>query len=264
MLRMNKNTEPIGVFDSGVGGTSTLQTLAKMLPHEKFVFYGDSKNAPYGEKTRQQVIRLTNNVFNKLTQKHHIKAFVMACNTATSSAKTELMKMHPHLLIFGIEPALKQAVDHGGRNIIVMGTPLTISLPKYNRQLDKYQSTHHIYSVPCPGLAGLIEGGRRNLPQIKVLIHKLLDPLKKYQIDSIVLGCTHYPYVRSIISTEFNHQAVIYTGYDGLARYISFKLRQRHLAAPKGQTQSISFHSSKNTPQEIKFYTDMYHNKLLK
>ena len=261
---MTKRTEPIGVFDSGVGGTSTLHTLAKLLPHEKFIFYGDSKNAPYGEKTRQQVIKLTNRVFNDLTRKHHIKAFVMACNTATSSAKAELMKMHPHLLIFGIEPALKQAVDHGGQYIIVMGTPLTISLPKYHRQLDKYQATHHIYSVPCPGLAGLIEGGSKNITQIKALVHKLLDPLKKYQIDSIVLGCTHYPYIKSIISAEFGNQAAIYTGYDGLARYVSYKLKQKHLNAPAEQKQSISFNSSKNIPSEIKFYYNMYHGNILK
>lgn len=264
MLKVNKRTEPIGVFDSGVGGTSTLRTLAGMLPHERFIFYGDSKNAPYGEKTRRQVIQLTNRVFNHLTQEHHIKAFVMACNTATSSAKTELMKMHPHLLIFGIEPALKQAVDRGGRNIVVMGTPLTISLPKYNRQLDKYQATHHIYSVPCPGLAGLIEGGSKNISKIEALVHKLLDPLKKYQIDSIVLGCTHYPYIKSIISAEFNDQATIYTGYDGLARYVGYKLKQKHLSAPKQQKQSINFYSSKNFPSEIKFYYNMYHGNILR
>ncbi|QBP18053.1 glutamate racemase [Acetilactobacillus jinshanensis] len=261
---MNKNQEPIGVMDSGVGGTSTLKTLAKMLPHEDFVFYGDSKNAPYGERSKQAVVHLTNNVFNDLTKHHHIKAFVIACNTATSSAKSELVKMHPNLPIFGIEPALKQAVDNGGQNIAVMATPLTMSLPKYNRQLDKYQSSHRIFSVPCPGLAGLIEGGSKNLPQIKALVHKLLDPLKKYHIDSVVLGCTHYPYIRSIISHEFNDQPAIYTGYDGLARYVGYQLKAKGLAAPKDQKQIIKFTSSNNTPQQIKFYSDMYHGKILK
>ncbi|XIF19804.1 MAG: glutamate racemase [Acetilactobacillus jinshanensis] len=261
---MNKNEEPIGVMDSGVGGTSTLATLAKMLPHEDFVFYGDSKNAPYGERTKRAVVKLTNNVYKNLTRHHHIKAFVIACNTATSSAKAELMKMHPDLPIFGIEPALKQAVDNGGQNIAVMATPLTMSLPKYNRQLDKYQSSHQIFSVPCPGLADLIEGGSKNLPQIKALVHKFLDPLKKYHIDSVVLGCTHYPYIKSLISHEFSDQPAIYTGYDGLARYVARQLNAKGLSAPQDQKQSVKFTSSNDTPQQIKFYSDMYHGRVLK
>lgn len=261
---MNKKIEPICVFDSGVGGTSTLRTLAKILPHERFIFFGDSKNAPYGERPRNEVVNLTNQAFENLTQKHHIKAFVMACNTATSSAKPELMKMHPDLPIFGIEPALKQAVDHQGKNIIVMGTPLTISLPKYNRQLDKYKSNHHIYSVPCPGLAGLIEKGTDKLPEIKHLVHKFLDPLKPYDIDSVVLGCTHYPYIKSLISSEFNNQVKIYTGYDGLARYVKHCLAAKDELAPADQKQTITFESSEDTDQEIKFYSDMYHGKILK
>ena len=261
---MKINQRPIGVMDSGVGGTSTLRVLAKALPNEKFVFYGDSKNAPYGERTKSEVVKLTNQVFKNLTSRFPIKAFVIACNTATSSAKGKLMQLHPQLPIFGIEPALKQAVDNGGINIAVMGTPLTISLPKYNRQLDQYQVNHHIYSVPCPGLADLIEGGQRNLPKIKRLIHRLLDPIRKYRIDSVVLGCTHYPYIKSIIEREFNDRPKIYTGYDGLARYVDYDLRRRHLRAPKSQKQSIHFMSSNATAQQIKFYSDMYHGRILK
>lgn len=260
----DKRTEPIGVFDSGVGGTSTLKTLSKVLPHEKFIFYGDSKNAPYGERPKSQVIKLTENVFNKLTSKHHIKAFVMACNTATSSAKNTLIHEHPNLPILGIEPALKQAIDNGGQNIIVMATPLTISLPKYNYQLDKYQVNHNIYSVPCPGLAGAIEKGTKKLSLIKKLLNKFLNPLKKRNIDSIVLGCTHYPYIASLISQKFNHQAKIYTGYDGLARYLKYLLDKNNLSAPANQKQSIHFYSSLNTPKEVQFYSDMFHGKVLK
>lgn len=255
---MSKQTAPIGVFDSGVGGISTLRTLAQALPNENFIFYGDSANAPYGEKSSEQVCVLASQVLDQL--KHHqVKAVVIACNTATSAAKQQLMVANPDLPILGIEPALKQAVDAGRHHILVMATPLTISLPKYQAQVEKFQATTQIYSLPCPGLADTIELGHAGLPQIQALIDQLMADVKTQPIDAVVLGCTHYPFAADLIAAEFDHPVQIYTGYEGLAKNLVRHLTDQDLlrTAPNTDRQ-INFYSSRNTPEELALYRHLY------
>ncbi|MBJ7629303.1 glutamate racemase [Weissella confusa] len=143
MQRTEENSRPIGVFDSGVGGVSTLKKLHEMLPNEDFLFYGDSKNAPYGSKSQEAVYMLSKDIVEYFKQKD-VKAIVIACNTATSAAKERLIEEYPELPIIGIEPALKEAVDSNERNILVMGTNLTMKLPKYQKMVNEYSDTHNM------------------------------------------------------------------------------------------------------------------------
>lgn len=254
---------PIGVFDSGVGGISTLRTLSSMLPNEDFVFYGDSANAPYGEKSADEVYELTEHAVEKL-HALTVKAIVIACNTATSAAKPELMKRYPDIVFLGIEPAVKQAVDEGKKNILVMATPLTLSLQKFHTQMEKYCKRATITPLPCPRLAELIEKGPAALAEIKDYIAGLLASVRPESgepYDAAVLGCTHYPFVTHTISQLVGPNATIYTGFDGLGRNLKRQLGQRSLLRDTGNQahhRNVRFMSSRDTAEELSLYRRLY------
>ncbi|MFT9008304.1 MAG: glutamate racemase [Bifidobacterium sp.] len=248
---------PIGVFDSGVGGISTLKVLASMLPHEDFVFFGDSGNAPYGEKRREEVQRLTNDAVQKLLM-HHIKGMVIACNTATSAAKPMLLERYPDLTIVGIEPALKEAVDNGAQNILVMATPLTLAMPKFQRQLHLFSGERHIETLPCSGLAGLIECGAQRLDDVKDLLRRLLSTTSGRRFDAVVLGCTHYPFVKDQIAECLPSNPSFYTGYEGLTRHLTHLLGERQLLRSTNACRSIEFLSSSVNPHETDLYKQLF------
>lgn len=250
---------PIGVLDSGVGGISTLQTLTKLLPNESFIFYGDSANAPYGEKSAAEVQKLADHVIDQLREQA-VKAIVIACNTATSAAKPQLMTKYPDMPILGIEPALKEAVDADKKDILVMGTPLTISLPKYRAQVARFDSQANIYSLPCPGLADLIEQGHDGLPEIEAHLSELMAPMLEKTVDGVVLGCTHYPFIGKLIQAQFDHPVTLYTGYEGLTNYLKRQLTDRHLLRHDHVKQTVTFMSSRQTDAELALYQQLFDN----
>lgn len=257
---------PIGVFDSGVGGISTLRTLAAMLPHEDFIFYGDSANAPYGEKSADHVYELTQHAVDEL-RSHDVKAIVIACNTATSAAKPELMKHYPDITFLGIEPAVKLAVDSGKKNVLVMATPLTLSLQKFHQQMERFKDRATIHPLPCPGLAELIEKGPTGLPEIKTYLNDLLAQSTENTLDAVVLGCTHYPFVANEVQKEIGGSIEVFTGFEGLGRNLQRQLAARHLLredssdpAASQHLQTVSFMSSKNTHEELDLYQRLFEN----
>lgn len=154
---MEQREQPIGVFDSGLGGISVLRACTALLPQEDFLFFGDSANAPYGEKSLAQVRRLTIAAVDRLLAQG-VKAVVVACNTATSAAIHLLRQAHPDLPIIGIEPAVKPAaLDVGSSSVIVMATPLTIREDKYQKLAAAFCHEANVISLPCPGLAERVE-----------------------------------------------------------------------------------------------------------
>ncbi len=190
---------PVGVFDSGVGGLSVLNALREELPHERFVYFADTAHAPYGERGDAYVAERSGAVARYLLDTHRIKALVVACNTATAAAIHRLRAAHPALPVIGVEPALKPAVAHSRtRHIAVMATRVTVESRKFEAlraSLDG-QATFHI--VPCDGLAGAIE--RSDVPTIAALCAQYAGTAGTYgsqpgQIDTLVLGCTHYPFI---------------------------------------------------------------------
>ena len=188
---MNPKEAYIAVFDSGVGGISVLRHLVRLMPDERFLYLGDSANAPYGTRSREEVKRLTFDAAAKL-QERGIKALVVACNTATSAAINELRYANPGLIVIGIEPALKLAVDHfpGGR-IAVMATPMTLREQKFAALMGRCEGNCTIHKLPAPGLVELIESGKADSPETDSLLERLFGDLKG-QLDAVVLGCTHY------------------------------------------------------------------------
>ena len=214
---MNTKKDYIAVFDSGVGGISVLRHLLRLMPGERFLYYGDSANAPYGTRSREEVEALTFAAVRKLMARG-IKALVIACNTATSAAIAALRQAYPDLIIIGIEPALKLAADRfPGGNIGVMATPMTLREEKFNALLHRYGETGQVYKLPCPGLVELVESGQGEGPRMDGLLSELLGPYRG-KLDAVVLGCTHYPFAAPAISRVLGEGTVLLDGGEGTAR----------------------------------------------
>jgi len=240
-----KSDNYIAVFDSGVGGISVLRHLKRLLPSERFLYFGDSANAPYGTKTKEQVRCLTFAAAEKLINQG-IKALVVACNTATSAAITELRRAYPDLIIIGIEPALKLAADKfpGGR-LGVMATPMTLREEKFALLLERFQESCDIYKIPAPGLVELIESGRADSPETDELLKALFAPYPK--LDALVLGCTHYPFAAGAISRVLGEKVALLDGGDGTARETKRRLEEAGLL--RTGEGSVTFVNSKNSPE---------------
>ena len=214
---MNTKQDYIGLFDSGVGGISVLRHMLRLMPEERYLYMGDSANAPYGTKTKEQVRQLSFAVAEKLIDRG-IKALVVACNTATSAAINDLRSAYPDLIVVGIEPALKLAADRFPKgNLGVMATPMTLREEKFDLLLHRFDSQCRVSKIPAPGLVELIEQGRGNSAEAEILLRSLL---KDYigNIDALVLGCTHYPFAAEAISRVLGEQVALLDGGDGTAR----------------------------------------------
>ena len=214
---MNTKQDYIGLFDSGVGGISVLRHMLRLMPEERYLYMGDSANAPYGTKTKEQVRQLSFAVAEKLIARG-IKALVVACITATSAAINDLRSAYPDLIVVGIEPALKLAADRFPKgNLGVMATPMTLREEKFDLLLHRFDSQCRVSKIPAPGLVELIEQGRGNSAEAEILLRSLL---KDYigNIDALVLGCTHYPFAAEAISRVLGEQVALLDGGDGTAR----------------------------------------------
>lgn len=195
---------PIGVFDSGIGGLSVLKALRAELPFEDFVYLADSGHAPYGERDDAHVIQRSRSITAYLLAQHHISALVIACNTATAAAIHLLRQEHPDLPIIGVEPALKPAVAQSQtRRIAVMATRGTLGSAKFQTLLKSLAGQADFICQPCDGLADAIE--REDTIKIIALCARYTGATGQFginsgQIDTLVLGCTHYPFVRDILA----------------------------------------------------------------
>ena len=215
---MNEKHDYIAVFDSGVGGISVLRHLRRELPGERFVYYGDSANAPYGTRPTCQVRALTMAAVEYLRDAYPLKALVIACNTATSAAINQVRAAYPELVVVGIEPALKVAADHfpGGR-IGVLATEVTLREGKFDTLLHRFDEDVQIFKIPVPGLVELIEQGKVDTPETEALLRRVLTPYIG-KLDAAVLGCTHYPFAKAAIRRVLGPQVVLLDGGQGTAR----------------------------------------------
>ena len=215
---MNAQHDYVAVFDSGVGGISVLRHLLKHMPGERFLYFGDSANAPYGSRSTEEVRQLTLAAAKKLTTEYPLKALVIACNTATAAAVKEVRAAYPHLIVIGIEPALKVAADHfpGGR-VGVMATEVTLREEKFDLLLHRFDENCTIAKIPAPGLVQLIEAGKVEGEETEALLRGILGPYIG-RLDALVLGCTHYPFAAKAISRVLGEEVALLEGGGGTAR----------------------------------------------
>ena len=242
---MNAKNDYIAVFDSGVGGISVLRHLRQALPGERFVYFGDSANAPYGSRPTAEVRALTLAAVEKLLREYPLKALVVACNTATAAAIGDIRAAHPELIVVGIEPALKVAADHfpGGR-VGVLATEVTLREEKFDTLLHRFDEEVTIFKIPAPGLVELVEAGRVDTAETEALLKRVLGPYLG-KLDAVVLGCTHYPFARAAISRVLGSHVVLLDGGEGTARETRRRLEQAGLLAC-GSGEIIIRNSSPN------------------
>lgn len=220
------NSLPVGVFDSGIGGISVLAELITCLPFERYVYYGDSKNAPYGERPTKEVKELSLHVVRILLDQG-IKGLVVACNTATSGAIEDL-RSALKIPIVGMEPALKPAVelDKKGK-ILVMATPVTLREKKFNNLIESIHGNSEIIKLPCPGLAEIIEKTGGKGQEVLDYLEKLLSSFDIKEVVAIVLGCTHYIFIREEILRYVDDTVELVDGNRGTAEQLK-RLLQKH------------------------------------
>lgn len=242
---MNAKNDYIAVFDSGVGGISVLRHLRQALPGERFVYFGDSANAPYGSRPTAEVRALTLAAVEKLLREYPLKALVVACNTATAAAIGDIRAAHPELIVVGIEPALKVAADHfpGGR-VGVLATEVTLREEKFDTLLHRFDEEVTIFKIPAPGLVELVEAGKVDTAETEALLKRVLGPYQG-KLDAVVLGCTHYPFARAAISRVLGSHVVLLDGGEGTARETRRRLEQAGLLAC-GSGEIIIRNSSPN------------------
>lgn len=222
---MNQIQDYIAVFDSGLGGISVLRHLRARMPQERYLYFGDSANAPYGAKSTEEAQALTLAAAERLLRRD-VKALVVACNTATAAAIQPLRQAHPDLIIIGMEPALKPAAEHFPQGCVgVMATPLTLREEKFIRLLHRFDESCRIVPIPAPGLVELVEQGKANSPQSLALLESILSPYCG-KLDALVLGCTHYPFAKPTIAKILGNRTQLLDGGPGTARET-----QRRLAA---------------------------------
>lgn len=244
-----KYKDYIGVFDSGVGGISVLKELINVLPNENFIFFGDSLNSPYGNKEKQEILDLSQNIIEYLID-NGVKAIVIACNIATSAAAKEIREKYSNIPILGIEPAIKPAlIEHPHEKILVMATETTIKLEKFNDLRKKLNDQGNIIPIICRGLAEAIE----NSLDVTDLLKKYLLPYKG-ESSVVVLGCTHYPFIKKDIKKILGN-VVFYDGARGTALNLKRHLKiQNKLNLDKNMGKVI-FESSNSSE---KIYKDFF------
>ena len=187
------NNQPIGVFDSGIGGTSIWRAIHQLLPNEQTIYLADSKNAPYGQKSKQEIIALSMKN-TELLLEMGCKLIVVACNTATTNAIRELRAKYD-IPFIGIEPAIKPAATHSKTQTIgILATQGTLNSELFNKTVEMYQDTKIIEQIGH-GLVQLIESGNIDSAEMKQLLTEYLTPMIEANIDYLVLGCSHYPYL---------------------------------------------------------------------
>jgi len=222
---------PIGIFDSGVGGLSVMQKIRDILPSEDLIYFADSAYCPYGNRSPEWVYNRTV-ALSKFMISQGVKLIVVACNTASSASLNELRKLYT-IPIVGMEPALKPAASLSkNKKIGILATCVTITGERYNSLIKRYGNGVKVISQPCPGLVELVEAGEINGPEAEQKLKLYLDSLVEEGVDTIVLGCTHYPFLRPLIQSMVgNGVQVIDTG-EAVARRVVQVLREHDLATP--------------------------------
>lgn len=248
---------PIGFFDSGVGGISVLKEAIRLLPKENFIYYGDSKNAPYGTKSVQEVRELCFKAADFLV-KNNVKALVVACNTATSAAINELREEYKYMPVIGIEPALKPAVKLKKQGkILIMATPMTLLEKKFNDLMNKYNKEAEIVPIPCPELVEFIEDGKISGSEISTYLKNRLCPYIEKGVGAIVLGCTHYPFVKKEITSIAQGISII-DGSLGTVKQLMRELSKNKMLSNNNEGK-VEIYNSLNNSEIIALS-----NKLLK
>ena len=238
------NNRPIGVFDSGLGGLTVLKEIMKITPNENIVYFGDTARVPYGPRSKETIIKYTFQAIDFLISKN-VKAIVIACNTATARALKEANEKYDLPIIGVIEAGAKTAAYTTKNKIVgVIGTDGTIRSKAYNIEIAKIDPEIKIVDKACPLFVPIVEEGWANTDIASLTARRYLEELMDKGIDSLVLGCTHYPFVRDSIKKVVGHEIAIIDGGEGTVREIKRRLKEKNLLSDRKEKGIISIYNS--------------------
>lgn len=243
------NERPIAVFDSGLGGISVLRALRRLMPEESYIYFGDSANAPYGSRATEEIRALTLRHAERLFAEG-AKALVVACNTATSAAINELRETYPDRIVIGIEPALKPALTCFPRGkIAVMATEATLREKKFAALMAECAGSCTIVKCPCPELVEFVERGELTGAPLEAVLRRELAEVLSPAPDAIVLGCTHFPFLKRAINAAFGKEMRFFDGAEGTARETRRRLRLAGLQTERTGFGTVELKNSADDPR---------------
>lgn len=258
------NNNPIGVMDSGIGGLTVFSRLVKVLSNENYIYFGDTKNMPYGSKTKNELIKLAKNIFD-FYSKNKAKAVIMACNTTSATVYDELKDDYDFIIYPLIQTAAKCIAQLNISRIGILSTQATAESLTYTRELQKYKENLTVIEKGCPGWVQIVENQTTDSIESRKLIKEYLEFLTAQNVEKIVLGCTHYPYLLDILSSYADKDLFIDPA-QYFVDYIKQDLTNRHLLSSiqcykpkfivssdpeKFQKSSKLFYNIKNTPELV-------------
>ena len=230
---MDRN-QPIGVIDSGVGGLSVLRALQKTMPHERFLYLGDTARAPYGTRSRETITAFVAEMTDWLEEKG-VKQLVAACNTITVLG-TDVIRGSHSFSVIGMSKAVKEVLQvTRNKNVGLMATDFTVGTGAHRKEIQAADPAAEVFGVGCTKFVPLIEGNRFGSPELQAAIHEYADALKEKKVDTVILGCTHYPFVREYLKEAFGPGVIIIDPAEATALQAKADLEARGLLRTEGQ-----------------------------
>jgi glutamate racemase len=241
---MSQQSQPIGVFDSGVGGLSVLRAMRELMPEEPVIYFGDQGHVPYGPRPLQQV-RNFSEAITRFLLNQDAKLIVVACNTASAAALHYLRDSFPDVLFVGMEPAVKPAAEHTQSGLVgVLATPATFQGALYASVLERFANGVQVLQNPCPGLVGQIEKGELDGDETHAILENALRPMLDRGIDTVVLGCTHYPFVIPLIEQIAGEKVRVIDPAPAVAKQAKRLLAASGMKNPVGESIQVKFYTS--------------------
>ncbi|HET6992195.1 MAG TPA: glutamate racemase [Bacteroidia bacterium] len=239
--------DPIGVFDSGIGGVSVLRAIRELLPHEDLIYFGDSANLPYGEKSLEEIKKLSERVTEFLLEKKS-KIIVIACNTASAAALKYLRSVHPDVLFVGMEPAVKPAAEQTQSGVVgVIATTATFQGELFASVVERFAQNVKVLNQPCPGLVQQIEAGKLDSPDTEMMLRAWLQPMINQGIDTLVLACTHYPFVMPLLKKILGEKVRIIDPAPSIAKQVGKLLNEKGQANEGQEAGKVIYYTSGDT-----------------
>ncbi len=260
---MNSNY-PIGVFDSGVGGLSVFSQLVKLLPNENYIYFGDTANLPYGNKSKEELVKITSDIFDFFKSKN-VKAVVMACNTTSAITYETLKNKYDFKIYPVVQNVAKQIANEGHKKIGVFATQATINSNAYKNELRKHNKDVDVFQIACPTWVNIVENELQNDTESIKNIKNHLDEMLTHNVDKIILGCTHYPYLLNTL-TKFAPEDLFINPAKYFSQSIAEDLKNNNLINNTKTSKPI-FYVSSNAKQFISssklFYDVEYANEIV-
>jgi glutamate racemase len=233
--------DPIGVFDSGVGGLSVLKAIRQQLPGESLIYLADQGHVPYGSRSLEEVRAFAGGITRYLLGQG-VKLIVVACNTASAAALHPLRQVFPDVPFVGMEPAVKPAAEHTRTGTVgVLATPATFQGALYASVIERFANGVTVLQGTCPGLVMAIEAGQLDTPEVRAILGKALDPMLAGGIDTVVLGCTHFPFVIPAIEAIVGPGVRVIDPAPAVARQVARLLEARGLRDPGAQPGQVRY-----------------------